>query len=431
MDNDPATAAADPTTQNFQWGTPTQNAQPGGISSPDTPKMTSKAAVGENLAVDPRPKATGAQDPKPTDPAIDGSPDSGANSKDSPGVSNGNQQAPKQGAEVDSAPEQASPQDPYENNHPADPANNDPSSGIFPQAAGSGVESHKALPDGNGDSQMPKEGLKDTPQDPKKDEPPQNPGQPHIGSNPDPESPLPKVVVDTSPVYNVDNHELLAGGPAITINNIPYSLDPSASALLSGTKTINLPRPTPILPAFEVGSQTYTANSASQYVISDQTLIPGAAPIVVDQNTYSLPPSAAALISNGQTLTPAPLPQDHPAITIAGEEIKADTRPRITISGQSLVAGGPTITINNIPFALAPSASALIAGSSTFSLQSPKNPDSNAPNPQDQPVDLASIINAAFTLADQPPAQLTLDSKTYTADALSRFVIDSQTLIPG
>ena len=516
FEDNPPTTVADPTTQNFQWGTPTQSAQPGSISSPDTPKMTSKAEVGETLPLDLRPKATKAQDPKPTNPADDGSSDSGGDSKDALGVSNGDPQAPQQDTEGESTPEQASPHDPQQNGHPPDPvsngpagespagvpsagdpavedptgkdpagvpsggdpagnlaggdqpggdsagnpaggdlANNNPASDgplgeQIPPAAASGAEGGAALLDSNEDSQSPKEGSQDapvtppvSPQDPKEDDSAQDAGQPQSGSEPGPESPLPEFNVNTNQVYNVDNHELVPGGPAITIDNIPYSLDPSASVLMSGTKTIDLPRPTPMMPAFEVGSHTYTANEASQYVVGDETLIPGEAPIVVDQITYSIAPSATALISNGQTLTPASPPENPPAITIAGKEIKADTRPRITISGQGLVAGGPTITINSVPFALAPSASALIAGSSSFSIQAQeivKNDDPMAPNPQGDRshpvVDLGSIINGAFTKADPAVSPdkhlaLTINSVTYTADSSSQLIIGTQTLLPG
>ncbi|KAL8952417.1 MAG: hypothetical protein Q9183_007388, partial [Haloplaca sp. 2 TL-2023] len=361
FEDDPPTAVADSTTQNFQWGTPTQSAQPGSISSPDTPKMTSKAEAGETLPVDPRPKATQAQDPKPTNPATHGNPESGGNSRDAPGVPNDELQAPKQDVEAKSTSKQASPQDPHQDDHPPDPAsngpagknpagvpsdgdtagedptgndpagvpsggdpagnpaggnqsggdsagnlagadpakndqaNNDPASNgpsgkLNPETAESGAEDDAALPDSNEDSQSPKEGPQDTPvtqpispQDPKKDNSIQDAEQPPSGSKPSPVSPLPEVVVDTDPVYSVDNHELVPGGPAVTIDNVPYSLDPSASVLISGTKTLDLPQPSPILPAFEVGSHTYTANEASQYVVGDQTLIPGNTPVVVDQ----------------------------------------------------------------------------------------------------------------------------------------------------
>lgn len=322
--DNPPTTSADPTTRNIQWATPTQTAQPGSINTPDAPSVTSKATNGEPSAVDPRPKSTQAIDPTllsghsvdtAVDPAQTGGPILGGDHHGPSSTSAGDSHAPKQQPQ---APPEAHPKDPQASTRLGAPQ--------------STVEIETVQDLGTGHSQS-------------------------------------NVAVNTDPIYPVGEHTLVPGGPAVTINNVPYSLAESASALVSGTKTIALAQATAKLPALEVDSQTYTANEASQYVVSGQTLHPGGSPVVVDHATYSLAPSAATLLSNDQTVTQAPDPQNPPMVTIGGKPISADTRPRLTIDGQGLIAGGPTVTINDVPFALAPSGTALIAGTSTIPIQ--------------------------------------------------------------
>ncbi|KAL8723521.1 MAG: hypothetical protein Q9181_007265 [Wetmoreana brouardii] len=250
-------------------------------------------------------------------------------------------------------------------------------------------------------------------------------------------------VVDTEPVYHVGGHTLTPGGPAITIDNVPYSLAHSASALVSGTKTLAIARPAAKLPDIKVDGGTFTANEVSQYIVDSQTLRPDGPPITIDNIQYSIAPSATALISNGYAVTLTPDPRNPPVMTIGGKTFSPDTRPRITVQGQELIAGGPTATINNTPFVLAPSGTALIAGSSTIAIQAHGALRNDGPfaspssKPGSQTVDLGSIVNGPFTIVDPNPSQdgnpavVTVDGTTFTADASSPLIIGTQTLAPG
>ncbi|MCJ1380810.1 hypothetical protein MMC17_003919 [Xylographa soralifera] len=111
---------------------------------------------------------------------------------------------------------------------------------------------------------------------------------------------------------------LTAGGAAITISNTVVSLAPSASFAVVGSSTQVLPQtqssPTPyiltlpgmtltIVPTavaisekiFTFNSSTYTANSASDFVIGSQTLVPGAV-VTVSGTPISLGPGATDVV---------------------------------------------------------------------------------------------------------------------------------------
>ncbi|MCJ1395104.1 Mucin-21 [Xylographa bjoerkii] len=116
---------------------------------------------------------------------------------------------------------------------------------------------------------------------------------------------------------------LTAGGAAITISNTVVSLAPSASFAVVGSSTQALPQaqstPTPyiltlpgmtltVVPTavaiseqiFTFNSSTYTANSASDFVIGNQTLVPGAV-VTVSGTPISLGPGATDVVVGTKT----------------------------------------------------------------------------------------------------------------------------------
>lgn len=194
---------------------------------------------------------------------------------------------------------------------------------------------------------------------------------------------------------------LSVGGPAVTSGSTYWSLG-SGGNLVAGTLT-------PAPAALTFAGSTYTANSASQFVIAGQTLAQGGS-INVAGTAISLPSGANAAVVAGSTqalITPAPA--SAPAVlTFGGSTYTADSASQFIVAGQTLNPGGQ-ITVSGTPIfeasAGAESTYAVIGGS-TQSLGS-------AP----------SIANA--------PAVLTFDSSTYTANAASQFIIGGQTLTPG
>ncbi|KAL8691856.1 MAG: hypothetical protein Q9224_004083, partial [Gallowayella concinna] len=173
------------------------------------------------------------------------------------------------------------------------------------------------------------------------------------------------------------------------------------------------------------------------------TLEPGGLVVTVNNIPYSFTPSAAALVSNGHTTPLAPKPGDSPKLTINGVTILPDTPSRVLIGHEELLGGGPTVTISGTPYALAPSGTALVAGSSTIAIRPQgTNDDENpiAPNLRggkttSQRTGLALVIGSAtstlYPSAQGQPPIITVNSNRYTLDPSSVFIIGTQTLAPG
>lgn len=200
--------------------------------------------------------------------------------------------------------------------------------------------------------------------------------------------------------YTIGSQILTPGGPAITVSGTRLSLAPSATQVVVGSSTIGLgPVFTP--PPITFGSQTFTANSASDYIIDRQTLIPGAPAITVSGTPISLAPDATQEVIGSSTieLAPATMP---PLLTFGSQTFTANTASDYIIDGQTLVPGAPPITISNTPISLAPGASEVVIGGST------------------------EILRSGLTL---PP--IIIGSHTFTANNAGAYVIGSQTLTPG
>lgn len=415
----PPTAMADSTTQHASWGAPTPSARPGSASKPDSPRVTSNvpnagdptgnAPLDPALPNDPKQGGVGGSSPvinPPAGPIGNGNSGNGGKTQSDPGNAGKEDQGPKSPAEGSTE------------NLPGDPSAHNPD-----------------------------------PADPL-----QNPVDSRPNSVPGFEISKSLVGVNTNPIYHVGSQTLVPGGPAVTINNVPYALAPSGNAIAAGTKTVPIqPPPAGTLPDIQIEGKTYQANKNSQYIVGDQTLRPNGPPAVIDHVTYSIAPSASAIVSSGHTVTLAPSRQDPAAVIIDNQSFSQDTRPRITIHGQEIVAGGPSITIDHTPYALASAGDTLIAGTSAIPLEThavpqrggnPTSPNNNSHNDNAGSNDMALIIKnpgsgAASTIPIPHPsspdqyaenaenAVLTIAGKTYTADSSSRFIIGSQTLTPG
>ncbi|MCJ1252994.1 hypothetical protein MMC24_000801 [Lignoscripta atroalba] len=200
----------------------------------------------------------------------------------------------------------------------------------------------------------------------------------------------------------IGTQTVVPGASAITISGTPISLAPYASNIVIGTSTIVLgAAPTPVPAVITFGGSTVTANARSEFVIGTQTIFPGASAVTISGTPISLAPLASNIVIGGSTiiLSPTPAPA---VITIGGSTITANAQSDFVIGTQTLKPGGPAITISGTPVSLAPSASALVIGTSTITL--------------------GSIPS---------PAVITIGVSTITATAQSEFIIGSQTLRPG
>lgn len=203
---------------------------------------------------------------------------------------------------------------------------------------------------------------------------------------------------------------LAPGAAAITVGGSLVSLAPSALAVIVNGRTSALQgleaAATPAA-LFTIGSSTYTADSASEFVLGSQTMAPGSAAITVGSSVISLAPSATALVINGQTsalpvFASKPSP---PVITVGTSVITENGASRFVIGSRTLIAGDAAITVGSQTLSLAPSASAVVIDGQTFALAPPDGSPS-------KPV-------------------LTIGSTLYTENSASQFVIGTQTLSPG
>ncbi|KAI7304559.1 hypothetical protein KC315_g15119, partial [Hortaea werneckii] len=243
------------------------------------------------------------------------------------------------------------------------------------------------------------------------------------------------VSVTASPeqVFNVDGQRLAAGGSAITVDGTTISVASDGSAAVINGQTRNLqmttvgasgsnageqqaPGVAANIPLITVGSQTFTANAATQFKLaSDATLTPGGV-VTFDGTTVSLAQDASQVVVNGQKtglsaprLTPAPM------VTLDGTVYKANPGSTFDINGSILTPGG-VITSDGTRISLAPGASAIVVDGETTSLRRGGSQTTPASNE-------ASITAAPVLPVDGDRVQPQGQGATY--------VISGQTLTPG
>ncbi|MCJ1316536.1 hypothetical protein MMC15_001857 [Xylographa vitiligo] len=127
---------------------------------------------------------------------------------------------------------------------------------------------------------------------------------------------LPIIVLGTSSItinsvsqYAFGSRTLVPGGPAITVSGTTISLATSASAISVNGITQNIPTPPISLPPnlysadapLDLGGIIRTADAAGAYMLGTQTLIPGGPGITISGTTVSLASSDVAIIVNGHT----------------------------------------------------------------------------------------------------------------------------------
>lgn len=174
----------------------------------------------------------------------------------------------------------------------------------------------------------------------------------------------------------------------------------------SGTNDILLiSSPPKLLPTLTIGDITITPNPASQYNINGQTLFPGGPAITVSSTRISLAQDASALYVGTNPIfltTPPPIPLPTP--TIGDLAITPNAKSQYIIDSQTLIPGGPAITLFNTRLSLAPDASALIIGTNTISF---------------------------IPYSHKSLPTLTIGDLTINPNAASQYNVNGQTLIPG
>ena len=185
------------------------------------------------------------------------------------------------------------------------------------------------------------------------------------------------------------------GGSAVTISGTPISLDLQATALYIGSSAL-LIRPVPFVST--LASATITVDPVEPIVIGTQTLVPGGSAIIISNTPVSL---AAETLGHQLGLPGLPI-YVPPVLTLAGSVYTETPTVGFVIGSQTLLPGGPVITVDSTPLSLALGATEIVVGSVTSVLRS---------------------ISA--------PEALTLAGSVYTETPTVGFVIGSQTLVPG
>lgn len=215
--------------------------------------------------------------------------------------------------------------------------------------------------------------------------------------------------------FVVQGQTLAAGGAPITVAGSTFSLASLGSALVIKGVKIALPAlsgasPSPS-PIITIANQFFTANSASQFVVQNQTLAAGGTPITVAGTTFSLDPSGTALIVNGVTSALPSLfevtQSSAPIITIGTQAVTANPASQFVIHSQTLAAGGTPVTVSGTTYSLATSGTALVVNGITIALSD------------------------SFGALSSPEPTIIIGNQAFTANSHSEFTIGGQILRPG
>ena len=172
-------------------------------------------------------------------------------------------------------------------------------------------------------------------------------------------------------------------------------------------------------PILTIGVSSYTANKASEYVVGSQTISAGGPAIQVGGVLYSLASSTTTL-PNTVSIQSALSSNDELVLTINGKLYTADSASQYIIGSQTLAPGGPTITVNNVPYALPASSAAIISDGSAIALDQKAAADAT----------LLSESSAADFDTNHQPQVYTVDGIQMTGGP-STLAVGSATLAPG
>ena len=163
--------------------------------------------------------------------------------------------------------------------------------------------------------------------------------------------------------YIIASQTLTPDGQII-VSGTPISLHPSASAVVIGSTTKTLPA-TFALPPLTIGVQTFSANSKSAYIVHDQTLTKGGQ-ITVAGTPISLAVETSNPPAEGPThrLPPTAIPTPLGTVPPQTHAIEPASSDIIIISHHQTLTPGGVITVHGIPISLAPQSSILFIGTS-------------------------------------------------------------------
>lgn len=185
----------------------------------------------------------------------------------------------------------------------------------------------------------------------------------------------------TSAISLSPDATLMPGGPAVSINGQVLSLAPSgAYVVVDGTTQ----RPTPVATPAQtlgIGGTTYTANSASGFVVDGTTLTRGGS-VVVDGTTVSLDASGGYVVVNGVTQSlsaPVATASPAPTLVIGGTTYTANSASGFVIDGTTLTRGGSAV-IDGTTVSLDASGAYVVVNGATQTLSAPATTTASSTN---------------------------------------------------
>lgn len=195
-----------------------------------------------------------------------------------------------------------------------------------------------------------------------------------------------------------------AGGSTTTISGTPVSLLPNGAGVVIGTSTVALPvGVASSLPAV-AGQQLQTGPNGNVIIPGVTTLTPSGAAATISGTVISVASNGGSVVVGSSTIPLARTANPLPSITFGGSTVTANSQSQLVIAGQTL-SPGSVITVSGTPISLAPGASSVVIGGSTFSQSS--------------------------TATAKPLPFITLGGSKITENSQSQFVIAGQTLLPG
>ena len=259
-----------------------------------------------------------------------------------------------------------------------------------------------------------------------------NPDSPMTKSSQNPPDPLgnspPILTIDGTasaanqdPQYIINSLTLSPGGPTGDINGFTYNLAPSTTLPPSIASVLSAISSFGNGPILTINGKTYTADSASHYVVGSQTLTPGGPAITVDNVAYALPSSPTAIISGSSTIPLDPQRTPDPAMLTMLKAAGAIGTPQSYIVNGITLTGDPNaLKVGNTP--LTPGSPPLTVSGHTLSLAS-----AGLIVVDGHTSDLAS---QTLSISPQNHHTYILDGITLTGDPTS-LVIGSTTLTPN
>ena len=116
------------------------------------------------------------------------------------------------------------------------------------------------------------------------------------------------ITADSNSQYIINSQTLMPGGKAVTFSGTMISLASSGNYVNVNGVTSALVNPpasitgSPVVPpAIVVGSETFSANANSQYIVNSQTLVPGGNVVTISGITISLATAGNYVDINGAT----------------------------------------------------------------------------------------------------------------------------------